>query len=265
MPRELGASLRERRARGAPSLLAYLMVDRGRAELLPRIAEALASAGVAGLELGFPFSDPIADGPVLQEAADRALRNGTGWSDLLESARSVSTHLPTAVMTYANPVFHRGLDRALGELRANGVSALIVPDLSLEESGAWREAADASDLSLVSLASPATDPVRLRTLVRASQGFLYIVGRYGTTGSKSGAIEASVGPLIATARREAPDLPMLIGFGIRSRQGVVRAGRLGADGVIVGTAIEELIRAGRGPASIGTFAASLVGTDHRGV
>jgi tryptophan synthase alpha chain len=265
MPGELGPALRDERRQRRPSLLAYLMVDRARETQLPGMAAALRAVGATGLELGFPFSDPIADGPILQEAADRALRNGTRWSDLLRAARAVSPHLPTAVMTYANPVFHRGLGRAVRELRANGVSGLIVPDLALEESGAWRRAADAGNIALVSLASPATDGARLRTLVNASRAFLYVVGRYGTTGSTNVATESSVGGLITQARKAAPELPILVGFGIGSRTQVERALRLGADGVVIGTAIEERIRAGEGPGSIGKFVAALLGPGQRGL
>jgi len=215
------------------------MVDRGRRSRLGATTGALRAGGAVAVELGFPFSDPIADGPVLEAAHDRALRNGTTWSDLLAACREVSALLPTAVMTYANPVWHRGLAVALEELSAAGATGLIVPDLSLEEAAPFARAARRHRLSLVLLAAPGTDAVRLARIARASRGFLYLVSRYGTTRGAGGTAGVDLRPLVNAAHRAAPGLPVLVGFGVRDARSARDAWRTGADGIIVGSALEE--------------------------
>ncbi|HXW67249.1 MAG TPA: tryptophan synthase subunit alpha [Thermoplasmata archaeon] len=238
----LASALARARARGAPILVPYLLVDRARGARVARIVRDLAAAGATGLELGFPFSEPIADGPVLAAAHARSLRNGTTWTDLLAAARVASRALPTAVMTYANPLWHRGLDAAMGSLARAGVSGLIVPDLSLEESGPYRSAARRQGLALVLLAAPGVTRERIARIARRSRGFLYVVGHYGTTGGAAPGASVDLGPAIAAAHRAAPHLPVLLGFGIRDRASARRAMATGADGVVVGTAIEERLR-----------------------
>ena len=243
----LADALRRNREAGVPSVVPYLMVDRARLSGLRRTVEALRDGGASALELGFPFSDPIADGPVLEAAGERSLHHRTGWNDLLFACRIASPILPTAVMTYANPVWQEGLGAGLRKLAAAGASGLIVPDLSLEESPAFRSAARSSRLSLVLLAAPGSPPERTRALARASRGFLYLVSRYGTTGGGGRDPTVDLRPIVRTAHRAAPDLPVLVGFGVRDRVTAARALATGADGVVVGTALEE--RLAKRPAS----------------
>ena len=134
------------------------MVDRARRRGLLRTVTALRDGGACALELGFPFSDPIADGPVLEAAHEKALRDGTKWDDLLDALRTASPVLPTAVMTYANPLVHRGLDRSIGDLAAAGATGLIVPDLSFEESVPFRTAARHLGVAVVLLVAPGISP-----------------------------------------------------------------------------------------------------------
>ena len=239
----------------------YLLVDRRRARTLGATVAALARGGATALELGFPFSDPIADGPVLAAAADRALRAGTRWSDLLSAARTASALLPTAVMTYANPVLRHGLSEGIGALAGVGVSGLVVPDLSLEEAGPWRRASAAAGISLVLLAAPASSPGRTAAIARASRGFLYLVSRYGTTGRTATAAGADLRALVAASHRAAPRLPVLVGFGVRDAATAARAMRSGADGVVVGTALEEAIARGASPPSLARWLRALAGPD----
>ena len=243
----LDVALRDARARGRPIVVPYLLVDRRRARDQERTVRALAAGGATAIELGFPFSDPIADGPVLAASAARALAHGTGWRDLLTTARQVSRVLPVAVMTYANPVLAHGLAPALEALGRAGVTGLIVPDLSLEESGPWRRAARRAGLSLVLLAAPAASPARVAAIARRSRGFLYLVSRYGTTGRRGAPESRELARLVRAARAAAPGLPVLIGFGVRDAATARRAVACGGDGVIVGTALEERIAAGVGP------------------
>lgn len=237
----LADSLRQVRATGAPIVVPYLMVDRERLPGLRTTVGALRDGGAHALELGFPFSDPIADGPVLEAAAGRSLDHGTHWKDLLTACRVASAILPTAVMTYANPVWQEGLRSGLEQLGRAGASGLIVPDLPFEESGPWRSAAQAEGVALVLLSAPGSPEERTRRLARASRGFLYLVARYGTTGAARRDPTVDLGPIVRTAHRAAPELPVLVGFGVRDRETASRALRSGADGVIVGTALEELL------------------------
>ncbi|HYB79439.1 MAG TPA: tryptophan synthase subunit alpha [Thermoplasmata archaeon] len=243
----LADRLRELRGAGAPIVVPYLMVDRARLGRLRRIVRALEDGGASALELGFPFSDPIADGPVLEAAAGRALRHGTGWRDLVKACRLASPILPTAVMTYANPVWQEGLADGLHELARAGASGLIIPDLSLEESLPFRSAAKAAGLDLVLLAAPGSPRRRTRALARASRGFLYLVSRYGTTGAGGHEPSVNLRPIVRTAHDAAPALPVLVGFGVRDRATASIALASGADGVVVGTALEERMEAGVPP------------------
>jgi tryptophan synthase alpha chain len=238
---QLADALRASRAHRSTAVVPYVLVDRSRLSRLRITVRALKEGGATALELGFPFSDPIADGPVLEAASGRALAHGTGWRDLLRASRIASEILPTAVMTYANPVWQEGLARGLRQLSAAGASGLIVPDLSLEEASPWIHASNAARLSLVLLAAPGSSPDRTRTLARASRGFLYLVSRYGTTGAAVRDPSVDLRPIVRTAHRAAPRLPVLVGFGVRDHASAVRALATGADGVVVGTAIEELL------------------------
>ncbi len=239
----LGSALRRDRARG-PLLVPYVLVDRRRTSRLPPLVHALQEGGANALELGFPFSDPIADGSVLEAAGGRALAAGTHWADLISSARAASSVLPTAVMTYTNPVWRHGLAPAMKDLREAGVSGLIVPDLSLEESGPWRRAARASGVDLVLLAAPGVSPERIRRIARESRGFLYLVSRYGTTGAGRAQGTQELAALVRSAHAGHPSLPVLVGFGVRDRATARAARATGADGVVVGTALEERIARG---------------------
>lgn len=241
----------------------YLLVDRRRSRSLKRTATALRDGGARAVELGFPFSDPIADGPVLETAHDRALRAGTSWADLLSACRTVSPILPTAVMTYGNPLWHRGLSTALRELAHAGATGLIVPDLPLEESPAFRAASRAAGLSLVLLAAPGVTRARLERIAQSSQGFLYLVSRYGTTGSQGGAASVDLRPLVSAAHRAAPELPVLLGFGVRDRASAAAAMATGADGIIVGSALEARIARGDSPEALTDWVRSLSVTSRR--
>jgi tryptophan synthase alpha chain len=249
----LAEALREARRRPSPIVVPYLMVDRSRERTLGRTVGALRRAGATALELGFPFSDPIADGPLLESAHDRALRDGTAWKDLLAALRITSPVLPTAVMIYANPLLRRGLDAALRDLAGAGATGLIVPDLSYEESPPFRRAARAAGLSLVLLAAPGMSLRRTARVARSSRAFLYLVSHYGTTGGVARGSTVDLRPLVGAARRAHATLPVLVGFGVRDRSSAERALASGADGVIVGTALEAQLRRSASKAAIEGF------------
>lgn len=264
MRNALTEALAENRRQRRGALLVYLMVDAGRRANLAPIVRACRRAGVTGIELGFPFSDPIADGPVLQAAASTALENGTKWNDLLRSVRTTSRDLPTAVMTYANPVYHRGLERACREIARAGGSGLIIPDLALEESPPWRRAARKAGLNLVQMGSPATPSERARALAKASAGFFYLVSRFGTTGRGTQASLSMLRSLISVSHAARPELPVLMGFGVRRAADVGPIRSIGADGAIVGTAVEEILRRSTAPKPLEQFLRTVVEALGRG-
>jgi tryptophan synthase alpha chain len=255
----LAGALRSVRAAGRRAVVPYLMVDRRRAGALASTVAALQEAGAVALELGFPFSDPIADGPTLEAAADHALEHGTRWTDLLAQLRVASRRLPTAVMTYANPVWARGLTKAASELRVAGATGLIVPDLSFEEAGPWRVATRRAGIALVLLAAPSATPERVARIARGSDGFLYLVSRFGTTGAASAATESEpLGPLVRASHRAAPRLPVLVGFGVHDPPSARAAVATGADGVVVGSALQTEIVGGASPSALGAWLGRLV-------
>jgi tryptophan synthase alpha chain len=153
-------------------------------------------------------------------------------------------------MTYANPVWRRGLDRAVTQLRSAGVKGLIVPDLSLEDSAPWRRATRGGELDLVLIAAPGGTSPRVRAIARATRGFLYLVSRYGTTGAGRTEGASDLSAIVRTARAARPGLPILVGFGVRGRPSARVALSTGADGVIVGTALEEKLASGAEPGEI---------------
>jgi tryptophan synthase alpha chain len=243
--------------RRRPLVVPYLLVDRSRRTRVGAYARALADGGAAALELGFPFSDPIADGPVLEAAAGRALAAGTRWDDLIDALHRTAPVLPTAVMTYANPVWRRGLAPTCRALAAAGAAGLIVPDLSLEESHPWQAAARSAGLDLVLLAAPGAGAARASAIAADSRGFLYLVSRYGTTGAGPAQGPTDLADIVRAARRGQPRLPVLLGFGVRDARATHAALRLGADGVVVGTALEERVAAGDSPGSVGRWLSTL--------
>ncbi len=243
----------------ASYLVPYLLVDRGRSARWGALVDALRDGGADAVELGFPFSDPIADGPTLAGASARALAAGTRWSDLVAAVRTTATRLPTAVMTYANPVWQHGLEPATAELGAAGAEALVVPDLAWEETAPWRRAARRGGLDLVGFLAPGLSAGRTARIAASAEGYLYLVARYGTTGGGATGPAPDLRGIVAAAHRTRPDLAVLAGFGVadvRSRRAALRSG---ADGVIVGSALEGRIAAGATPRAIARWLRELRG------
>ncbi len=225
---------------GESALVAYVMA--GDPDQATSLAMALAcvEGGADVLELGVPFSDPIADGPTIQAAAQRALAAGTTFDDVLAIAARVRARspVPIALMGYLNPMIARGVDRLVAGCREAGVDALIVPDLLPEEAGLLAPAAAAAGLKLVYLLAPTSNPARVEAAARAATGFLYFVSVTGVTGARR-TLPPEVGPMVASIRK-ATSLPVVIGFGISSPDQARALGPL-ADGVVVGSAIVQRV------------------------
>ena len=201
-----------------------------------------------------PFSDPLADGPVIHAAGTRALAAGATLHRVLEAAARIAERLPVVLMCYANPLFARGAERFAHELAAAGVSGLIVPDLPLEEGEDVREACDAAGLALVPLIAPTTPDDRMAAIAQRARGFLYTVSVTGTTGERAG-VDGSLAGVLARAKAHSP-VPVAVGFGISTPEQAAAAADAGADGVIVGS---RLVRAATEAADTGQDPAAAVG------
>ncbi len=224
------------KAERRPALVTYVMG--GDPDLAGSKALALAcvDGGADLLEIGVPFSDPIADGPTIQLAAERSLRHGTTPRDCLEVVRAVRARsdVPVALMGYLNPLLAAGFAAFAGEAAAAGVDAFIIPDLLPEEAGELRQLAARHGLALIFLLAPTSTPARVEAAARAAQGFLYFVSVTGVTGAR-----AELPPDLTarvTAVRAASPVPVVIGFGVSSPEQARALGSL-ADGVVVGSAI----------------------------
>jgi tryptophan synthase alpha chain len=220
------------------ALMPYLMGGFPDLATSRAIGEAYADGGADLVELGVPFSDPLADGPVIHAAGTTALRAGTTVADVLELAAALAPRMPVVLMVYANPVYARGFEAFARTLREHDVSGLIVPDLPLEEAPALREACDAEGIALVPLVAPTTPDERLARIGAQARGFLYAVSVVGTTGER-GALDERLAGILRRAAA-VTDVPVAVGFGIATPQQAAAAAAAGAAGVIVGS---RLVRA----------------------
>jgi len=202
------------------------------------IGEAYADGGADLVELGVPFSDPLADGPVIHAAGVQALRNGATVGQILELGAALAPRMPVVLMAYANIVYARGLEPFCAALREHDISGLIVPDLPLEEAPDVRAACEAEGIALVPLAAPTTPPERLLRIGELARGFLYAVSLVGTTGER-GALDAGLADFLERAAA-ASNVPVAVGFGIGTPAQAAAAVDAGAAGVIVGS---RLVRA----------------------
>jgi tryptophan synthase alpha chain len=220
------------------ALMPYLM---GGFPTLPEsieIGEACVRAGADLIELGVPYSDPLADGPVIQAAGTRALASGASLAAVLEVARELADGVPVVLMCYVNMVMAGGAEAFAARLARAGVSGLIVPDLPLGEAPELLEACDAHGLALVPLAAPTTTPERMAAIGASARGFVYAVSVVGTTGERK-TLGESFAEVVAHAKASAK-VPVAIGFGIGLPEQASQAADAGADGVIIGT---RLVRA----------------------
>jgi tryptophan synthase alpha chain len=232
------------KAHGNGALIGYIMAGDPNPELTPQIAEALISGGVDVLELGLPFSDPIADGPTIQAASVRALAAGTTPLKVLEIAEEIkSKHdVPVVVMTYYNPMFRIGLDKFCRSAKKCMVDGFIVPDLPVEEAADYKKAAIKHGLDTIFLAAPSTSNERLSKIVASSSGFLYLVSHYGVTGTKTTVEDSTVQLIKRVLPFAAGKIPLAVGFGISKPDHVKRIIAAGADAAIVGSAFIKTIQ-----------------------
>jgi len=242
-----------------PSLIAYLTCGDPDMETTHAIVLAAIDAGADVVELGVPFSDPIADGPVIQRASERALRRGTTLKDVLALARAVRADRPAAgliVFSYLNPILRMGLARFCAAASAAGVDGALITDLTVDEAAEYIACMRERNLATVFLAAPTSPDARLAKIAAAARGFVYAVSRTGVTGTRAD-VSSDAQELVARIRKFSR-LPVAVGFGISTPEQFVDVGKW-ADAVVVGSAIVERIEQnlGREAAAVAQFIGSL--------
>lgn len=237
--------------------------DAGRKLLVPYITggypgwqdaiRACAANGADAVEIGIPFSDPVMDGPVIQEASQAALEAGITPAAILDEVPALDVDVPLVVMTYYNLVHHPGPERFASLLQRAGIAAAILPDLSLEESGPWCVAADAAGIETILLAAPTAPDDRLPRIAQRSKGFIYSVGLLGVTGERGSLAETATD--LAARLKAITDKPVLVGVGVSNAEQAYQASRV-ADGVIQGASVVRRLMES-GPDAVGEYVAEV--------
>ena len=242
-----------------PALVVYVTCGDPNLATTREIVLAATDAGADMIELGVPFSDPVADGPVIQRASERALKHGTSLGQVLTLAAEVRQHAQSTgliVFSYLNPILQMGMEKFCKVARAAGVDGALVTDLPVEEAGNYLQAMHEHDLAPVFLAAPTSPDERLRLIAQASRGFVYAVSRTGVTGARQ-QLADDARKLVRRLRR-VTKLPIALGFGISTSEQFAEVGEF-ADAVVVGSAIVETIERnlGREAAAVGEFVRKL--------
>ncbi|MEK7425821.1 MAG: tryptophan synthase subunit alpha [Actinomycetota bacterium] len=249
-PGALERALRIKRSAGRKLLVPYIT---GGLPGWEHAVRAAAAAGADAIEIGIPFSDPVMDGPVIQQASQRALDCGATPVSILDEARGLDVGIPLAVMTYYNTVHHAGHHRFAESLAASGIVAAIVPDLPLDEAGPWCEAADASSIETVMLAAPTAPDARLPRICARARGFVYSVGLLGVTGERT--TLAATATALAARLKAITDVPVLVGVGVSDAAQARQAVQV-ADGVVQGASVMRRFLEG-GADAVGEYVAEV--------
>jgi len=248
---DLEAILRARRDAGRKLLVPYVTGGLGD---WTGVVRAAAAAGADAIEVGIPFSDPVMDGPTIQEASVRALAGGATPGGIVADLAHLDVEVPLLVMLYYNLVFRAGHRRFARTLAGSGVAGAIVPDLPVDEIGDWARAADEAAVATVLLAAPTTPDDRLSRICARSRGFVYGAGLLGVTGERQSLSSAAA--VMAKRLKAATDRPVLIGIGVSTADQAREVTEV-ADGVVVGSAIVRRVLEGGGPDEVGAFVAEL--------
>ncbi len=254
----------ELKAEGKKAFVSYIMAGDPDFDTSLEIVKGLPAAGVDVIELGLPFTDPMADGPTIQLAGQRALKAGMTLERTLELAREFRKGddiTPIVLMGYYNPIYNRGVDKFLVDAKAAGIDGMIIVDLPPEEDSELCIPAQAAGLNFIRLATPTTDDKRLPKVLQNTSGFLYYVSINGITGAAE-ADAADIGPEVARIKAKT-DLPVIVGFGINTPDKAEAVAKV-ADGAVVGSAIISRIAAGDSVAEVLAFVKTLSDGAHRG-
>jgi tryptophan synthase alpha chain len=248
----LEKALRAQRQNGRKLLIPYLMG--GMTDDWGQTLAAVVAAGADAVEVGIPFSDPMMDGPVIQEAALRSLTRGTVPDQVLDGIARADVTVPVAVMTYYNIVYRAGHKRMANSLVAAGVSGAIIPDLSLEEIAPWAEEADGAGVETVLLVAPSSPEDRVGRICARARGFVYAVARMGVTGERADLGDEA--RLVVEKIRRHTDMPVCVGVGVSTPAQAAEVCEV-ADGVVVGSALVRRLLEGAGPEGAAEFVGSL--------
>ena len=251
------------KAEGKKAFVAYVMAGDPDFDTSLEIVRGLPGAGVDVIELGLPFTDPMADGPTIQLAGQRALESGMTLAKTLDLARrfrETDGETPIVLMGYYNPIYSYGVETFLSDAMNAGIDGLIVVDLPPEEDSELCIPAQAAGMNFIRLATPTTDDKRLPKVLQNTSGFVYYVSITGITGAAN-AVATDVGPEVARIK-SATDLPVIVGFGIKTPEASQNIASV-ADGAVVGSAIVDLIGQKKSPAEVLAFVAGLADGAHR--
>ncbi|HEX5610716.1 MAG TPA: tryptophan synthase subunit alpha [Solirubrobacterales bacterium] len=252
----IAAAFRAAEDEGRAALMPYMMAGYPDLETSLAVASAYVDSGADLIELGVPFSDPLADGPVIHAAATAALEAGATLSTALETCRSVADKVPVVVMVYANMVLAQGgAAEFAGLIRAAGAAGVIIPDLPLGQAEEVREAFAAEGLAVVPLVAPTTTTERRAEICKVARGFIYVVSTVGTTGERA-EVPPALAELVAGTKADA-STPVAVGFGIGSPEQVAEVGQI-ADGVIVGSRLVRAVEEAGSPAAAADAVASFL-------
>jgi tryptophan synthase alpha chain len=236
--RELTQSMK---SAGEKALVPFFTAGYPDEETFRLLLDRASRKGCRIVEIGIPFSDPIADGPIIQESSRHALENGISLRKALSLVEQAAQASSTAfvLMSYANPILRMGLERFAHLARSSGVLGVIIPDVPLEESAQFRQVLQAEGVTLVDLVAPTSSCERIGCIAGAAEGFLYLVSLTGVTGIRS-ALTAHLGGFVSRVRAQT-DLPLYVGFGVSTREQAVEVAKC-ADGVIIGSALIKIIQ-----------------------
>jgi len=217
------------------NLVAYITTGFPSLDFTVDAALALSEAGVDTLELGMPFSDPVADGPVIEAANLKALQNGFKLKHLFEASAKIAPHIDTLWMGYFNPFYHKGMDNFIAEANKAGVNGFIIPDLPFEEASLYKPSIQKANLSLIDFIAPTDSEARIEQIVKEAQKFIYLVAYAGITGAGK---SEDLQPIISSIKKYS-DTPVYVGFGVDQHTAKEKA--KGVDGVIVGSAFVKVL------------------------
>ncbi len=235
---------RDLRSKKEKALIAYIMVGYPNNNATIPIIRGLVKGGVDIIELGFPFSDPLADGPVIQNASMISLKKGTKLNNFFKLVKKIrnETNIPLVLMTYTNILYKQGFSKFIATAKKAGIDGFILPDMSIEESKDYLSAAKKNNVDTIFLVSPNTSNIRLKKIAKATTGFLYLVSIYGTTGMKTKIQQYTINAIKNTKKIVNAKVPVGVGFGISTPDDVKKFVDTGVDAIIVGSSFLRLIQ-----------------------